>query len=101
MLHRSKTRRGAGTPDYPGDQMRSEPQMTTAKTKPTRAIEDTITETQETVERALKAGQEAAARGLEQAMSVTKEQLDRTSQTFFKGFDEFAVYGKENLDAML
>ena len=53
----------------------------------------------ETVEKAVKAGTEALNTGYAQAMAMTKEQVGTYFPSAAKGFDEFAGFGKDNLDA--
>jgi phasin family protein len=42
-----------------------------------------------------------AAKSFEQAVSLTQEQVEKASTAFFRGFDEFATIGKQNLDALV
>ena len=42
-----------------------------------------------------------AAKGFEQAVELTKDQVERVSTVFFRNFDDLAVLGKENLDALV
>jgi len=55
----------------------------------------------ETVETVVKAGTDAAKASYEQALQMTKEQVEKASQNFFKGYGEFASLGKENLEALV
>ncbi len=55
----------------------------------------------ETVETVVKAGTAAAKASYEQAMEMTKSQVEKASQNFFKGYGEFAVISKENLEAFV
>lgn len=55
----------------------------------------------ETVETVMKAGTAAAQASYEQAVELTKTQVEKASQNFFKGYGELAVIGKENLEAMV
>jgi phasin family protein len=55
----------------------------------------------ETVETVVKAGTAAAKASYEQALEMTKSQVEKASQTFFKGYGEFASLGKENLEAFV
>lgn len=78
--------------------------MTSYKTsKPAGAKEafqaaETVKETVETV---VKAGTAAAKASYEQAMQMTKDNVEKASQNFFKGYGELAVVGKENLEAFV
>ena len=55
----------------------------------------------ETVEAVVKAGTDAAAAGYDQAVAMTKEQVEKTSKAMFKGYGNFADLGQENLDAVV
>lgn len=48
----------------------------------------------------VKAGAEAG-KGYEKAASTTRAQVEKTSQAVFKGYDDLAVVGKDNIDACL
>ncbi|MBL8690166.1 MAG: phasin family protein [Rhodospirillaceae bacterium] len=55
----------------------------------------------ETVETMVKNGTAAAKASYEQAMQMTKDQVEKASQNFFKGYGELAVVSKENLEAFV
>ena len=55
----------------------------------------------ETVETMVKNGTAAAKASYEQAMQMTKDQVEKASQNFFKGYGELAVIGKDNLEAFV
>ncbi|MBM3535111.1 MAG: phasin family protein [Alphaproteobacteria bacterium] len=55
----------------------------------------------EAAETVVKAGTDAAKASYEQALQMTKEQVEKASQNFFKGYGEFASLGKENLEAFV
>ena len=55
----------------------------------------------ETVETVVKAGTAAAKASYEQAVQLTKDQVEKASQNFFKGSGELASLGKENLEALV
>ena len=78
--------------------------MTTAKTKAAGAanvVEDTLAATRTTVETAVKAGQDVVQKNLETAFAMTKDQFDRAGGTMFKGFDDVAAFGKDNMEAVV
>ena len=79
--------------------------MSTAKTKAagaaTNVVEETFTATQSTMEAAVKAGQDAVQKNLETAFSMTKDQFEKAGGTMFKGFDDVAAFGKDNIDAVV
>ncbi|WP_282607372.1 phasin family protein [Pelagibius sp. Alg239-R121] len=75
---------------------------TTASTTANEAIkpvEAAVSASKDVVESVVKAGSEAAAKGYEQAVAMTKEQVERTSSAVFQGYDEIATLGKDNIDA--
>lgn len=49
----------------------------------------------------LKAGGEAAAKGYEQALGLTREQFAKTNSAFLKGYEDAQGFGKENVDALV
>ena len=79
--------------------------MTTAKTKAAGAaanvMEETLAATRTTVETAVKAGQDVVQKNLETAFAMTKEQFEKAGGTMFKGFDDVADFGKDNIDAVV
>ncbi len=75
-------------------------------------VETAVKANKQNLDAAVKAGTEAATKGyeqavaktkqqVEQAVALTKENVDKTSEAVFKGYDEFAVMGKDTLDAMV
>ena len=79
--------------------------MSTTKTKPAgdamNVVEETFAATRTTVENAVKAGQDVVQKNLETAFSMTKEQFEKAGGTMFKGFDDVASFGKDNIDAVV
>lgn len=76
------------------------------------SVEVAVKANKQNLDAAVKAGTEAATKGyeqavaktkqqVEQAVALTKENVDKTSEAVFKGYDEFAVMGKDTLDAMV
>jgi len=67
----------------------------------TETMEKAVKASAETVEKAAQAGTEAVSKSYDQAVAMTKEQV----QTFFpaaaKNFDEFAAFNRGALDATL
>lgn len=55
----------------------------------------------ETMDAVMKAGTEAAQKGYAQAVQMTKEQVEKTSEAMFKGYDQMNTFGKENLEAVV
>lgn len=78
--------------------------MNTAKTKAAGAanvVEDTLAATRTTVETAVKAGQEVVQKNLETAFAMTQDQFEKAGGTMFKGFDDVAAFGKDNIEAVV
>jgi phasin family protein len=55
----------------------------------------------ESVEGFMKAGVDAAQKSLEHAVQLTKDNVEKASTAFFKGYDEFSVYSKGNVEAVV
>jgi phasin family protein len=73
----------------------------TAQNDMTAPIEAAMNASKETVEAFVKAGSDAAGQQYEQAMTATKDQVEKTSQMFFKSYDEMATMNKDNMDAFM
>lgn len=67
----------------------------------TKPAEGAASAGKETVETVMKAGTQAATAGYDQAVALTKEQVERTSKAMFKGYGDFASLGQDNVDAMV
>ena len=67
--------------------------------KALKPVENAVTAGKETVEAVVKASTEAATKGYEQAMTMTKEQVEKMSESIFKGYDQVSSVSKENVDA--
>lgn len=66
-----------------------------------KPVEDAATIGKESVEAAVKAGSVAAQKGYEQAVAMTKEQVEKASEALFKGYDQFNTLSKDNLEAVV
>jgi phasin family protein len=79
--------------------------MTARKTAPAKSamkpVEDAINTGKETVEAVVKVGKEAATKQYEQTVAVTKDQVEKASNAFFKGYDEMAALNQATMDAMI
>jgi phasin family protein len=64
-----------------------------------KTIESAVTAGKGGAETYLKAGVDAAQKGMEQAIQLTKDHVEKASTAFFKGYDEFSVYSKGNVEA--
>ncbi len=76
------------------------------------SVETAVQAGKQNLDTAVKAGTEAASKGYDQvvaktkeqvgqAVALTKENVDKASTAAFKGYDEFALVGKDNLDALV
>lgn len=74
---------------------------TRAKTAQTAAFEDATAQAKATVETLVKAGQDAAAKGYEQVVVAAKEQVEKANAQLLKGYEEYAAFGKQNVDAFV
>ena len=66
-----------------------------------KPVEDAVAAGKETVEQFVKVGTEAATKNYEQAIAMTKEQVEKASQSMFKSYDEMTEISKENVDAVV
>ena len=64
-----------------------------------KPVEAAVAASKETLEAVVKAGTQAATKGYEQAVAMTQEQVEKASSSVFKGYDEVASLGKDNMDA--
>jgi phasin family protein len=79
-------------------------QTATAATVPAGAeliepVEASVAASKETMEAVMKAGSQAASKSYEQAVAMAQEQVEKASSSMFKGYDDVASYGKDNVDA--
>jgi len=88
--------------------------MTTAKTaaKPTptpaadavKQIEEVVAVHKETIESVVKAGADVASKGVDKAVSLTKDQVDAAAKAHtaaFKGYEDILSFSKDNIDALV
>jgi len=66
-----------------------------------KPVESAVYAGKETVEAAVKAGAAAAQKGYEQAVALTKEQVEKASEAMFKGYDQLNAMSKENIEAVV
>jgi len=67
-------------------------------------VEAAVVAGKETVEAAVKAGTEAAAKNYEQAVAATREQVEaavKAGAEMFKGYEDVSGFSKENIDAVM
>lgn len=82
--------------------------MTTPRTKAAAAAAETVEKPigtvlqagKDTVETFVKTGTDATHKSIEQAMQLSQEQIEKASAALFKGYDEFATFSKDNVDAV-
>lgn len=75
--------------------------MTTKKTSASATpVDAAVSASKETLEQMTKLGQEAAQKNLEQAITMAKDNVEKASQTVFKGYDQFNTLTQGNYEAM-
>lgn len=79
--------------------------MTTAKKtaapqETLKQVETMVAASKEAMETMVKTGGDAANKGYEQAVTMTKEQIAKQSEAFFKSYDGLAELNRANLDAV-
>jgi phasin family protein len=55
----------------------------------------------DTVDSLMKAGVDATQMGIEQAVQLARDNVEKASTAFFKGYDEFSVMSKGNVEAVV
>lgn len=66
-----------------------------------KTIESALTAGKNGADTFLTAGVDAAQKGMEQVIQLTKDNVEKASTAFFKGYDEFSVYSKGNVEAVV
>lgn len=66
-----------------------------------KPVEDAVNAGKEQIENVVKASNEAATKQYEQAVTMAKEQVEKTSSAMFKGYDEVTTLNKANIDAVV
>lgn len=66
-----------------------------------KTFETAVSAGKDTVETYMKAGVDAAQKGIEQAVQMAKDNVEKASTAFFKGYDEFSVLSKGNVEAVV
>jgi phasin family protein len=64
-------------------------------------VEAVAAKQKETIEAAVKVSTEAMGKSYEQAYAMTKEQFEKANDMAFKGYDEYADFGKETIEAVV
>lgn len=65
-----------------------------------KQVETMVATGKDTLETVVKTSSDAATKGYEQALSLTKEQVAKQSDAFFKSYDSVANFNKQNFDAL-
>jgi phasin family protein len=84
----------------PGDRIMATKKSDSAKLA-IEGVEAVAAKQKETIEAAVKAGTDAMGKGYEQAYSMTKEQFEKANDMAFKGYDDYADFGKETIEAVV
>jgi phasin family protein len=66
-----------------------------------KPVETALSAGKDTIDGFMKAGVDAAQKGLEHAVQLTKTNVEKASTAFFKGYDELSVYSKGNVEAVV
>ncbi|HYE49246.1 MAG TPA: phasin family protein [Azospirillaceae bacterium] len=74
---------------------------TVTRAKTAKTIEQTATDAKQTIEAGVQAAQEVATKNLEQAVAMTKEQVEKVSKQAFQTYDELTSFNKETVDAVI
>lgn len=72
-----------------------------AVTEALKPVEAAVQSGKDQMESFAKAGAEAAKKGYEQAVAITKEQVEKVSEAVFKGYDQLSTMNKDNLEAVV
>ena len=67
----------------------------------TKPLDDAAGQAKETYVGFVKAGQDQAAKNFEQTVSAAKEQVEKASAQFLKGYEEIQNFSKGNVDALI
>lgn len=66
-----------------------------------KPLEDVVAVGKQTMDVFLKAGTDAAAKGYEQAIELTRENVAKANTAFLKGYADAQGFGKGNVDALV
>jgi phasin family protein len=66
-----------------------------------KPFEEAVQAGKQTFDAFVKAGNEAAAKGYEQAVQMTQEQVAKANSAFIKGCEDIQGFGKENVEAFV
>lgn len=66
-----------------------------------KPVEAAVAAGKETVEKAVKAGTEAAALNYERAVAISQEQVETASKAAFKGYGDIANLNRDTMDAVV
>lgn len=77
--------------------------MTTKKSTATASatpVDAAVSASQETIEQMTRIGQETAQKNLEQAITMAKDNVEKASQSMFKGYDQINSLAQGNYEAV-
>ena len=69
-----------------------------------KQMEDVVAVQKETIETVVRAGADAATKGVDKAVAMTKEQVEaavKAGATVFKNYEDLLQFGRENVEAMV
>ncbi|HLW26133.1 MAG TPA: phasin family protein [Kiloniellales bacterium] len=67
----------------------------------TQPMEAAMNASRETVESFVKVGAETASKQYEQAIAMTQEQVEKTSSTLFRNYNELTAVNQANIEALM
>ncbi|HYC03179.1 MAG TPA: phasin family protein [Azospirillaceae bacterium] len=74
---------------------------TTAKTTAPKTADQVATDAKQTLEANVQAAQEVAAKTVDQAVALTKEQVEKVSKQAFQTYDELTAFNKGTVEAVV
>lgn len=72
----------------------------TAATESATSIESAVSAGKETFEQISKIGTESARQNIDQAVAMAKDNMEKTSETLFKGYDQMTALAQGNFEAV-
>ncbi|MBB3064427.1 MULTISPECIES: phasin family protein [Limibacillus] len=74
---------------------------TAAQADVMKPVEDAVAAGKETIEQFVKVGTETATKNYEQAIAMTKEQVEKASANLFRNYGELNELNKDNVEAVV
>lgn len=75
--------------------------MTTARTTTKTAAPKAANDAKQTLEANVQAAQEVAAKTVDQAVALTKEQVEKVSKQAFQTYDDLTAFNKDTVEAVV